>query len=265
MAMIAMLSAKTSPGVTTTVAALTTAWPTPVLAVGADPGGDDLMTGWLGEWLVGGWIRPERGLLGFITASRHADQVGANDLRPYVQAVPGTTHARILTGLAEPSQAASIGPSGWQRLANALEHLSKTHPATVDVIVDCGRFGTATPWPLLRAADIVLIAVRSERRSVLAARPLVRLLSANIPIDRLGLSVTAASYLGGAQAAEVLRLPIGLRMPVDPQCAEMFSDGSTATRRRSALWRAADGEAKRLHHSLNHSPVVPPVLVGARP
>jgi hypothetical protein len=265
MAMIAMLSAKASPGVTTTVAALTTTWPSPVLAVGADPAGDDLMTGWLGEWLIGGWIRPEHGLLGFVTASRHDDQAGAHDLRPYIQAVPGAANARVLTGLAEPSQAASVGPAGWQRLARALTHLATSHPAGVDVIVDCGRVGSATPWPLLHAADLVLVGIRTERRSVLAARPLVRLLTATIPPDRLGLAVAASSHYSAAQASEVLRLPIALRLPLDPQSAGAFSDGAAAaTRRRPALLRVAEEEAKRLHQSLNQPVAIPRVLAGAR-
>lgn len=262
MAMIVILSAKASPGATTAVAAMTSSWPTPVLAVGADPSGDDLLTGWLGEWLMNGWIRPDRGLLAFATATRHADHVRGKELRPFIQAIPTTAHARVVTGLLEPGQAASIGPAGWRRLAHALVDLSRPQPNQVDVLVDGGRYCSATAWPLLHAADLVLVAVRPERRFVLAARPLVHLLASRIASGRLGLAVSAGSSLEAREVADVLRLPVGLRIPDDPRSAHWFSDGAASvTLRRSKLLQVVQGEARRLHDALNHREA--PVMVGA--
>ncbi|TCO49640.1 cellulose biosynthesis protein BcsQ [Actinocrispum wychmicini] len=253
MAMIVILSAKASPGATTAVAAATRTWPASVLAVGADPSGDDLLTGWLGGWLMNGWIRPERGLLGFATATRHAEHVTADDLRPFIQAIPTTTHARIVTGLLEPGQASSVGPAGWGRLAHALVDLSRRGAHQVDVLVDGGRFGPATAWPLLHAADLVLVAVRPERRAVLAARPLARLLASRMVSGRLGLAVTTASAQDAREVANVLGLPVGLRTPDDPRSARWFSDGSggVAPPGRSKLLQVVRGEAQRLHDALN--------------
>jgi hypothetical protein len=264
MAMIVILSAKASPGVTTSVAALTSSWPTPVLAVGADPSGDDLLTGWLGESLMNGWIRPDRGLLAFATATRHAEHVSANDLRPYIQAVPSTKHARVVTGLLEPSQAASVGHAGWQRLAQALADVSRPQSAELDVLVDGGRFGSASAWPLLYAADLVLVAVRPDRRFVLAARPFVSLLRTKIAPERLGLAVSAGSHHEAHQVSQVLALPLGLRIPDDARSARWFLDGTPSpSMRRSKLLQAVQGEARRLHGSLNAMNPATPAMAGA--
>jgi len=54
MAIISIVSAKASPGATTTATALAVTWPAPVVLVGADPAGDDVIAGYLGPWIARG-------------------------------------------------------------------------------------------------------------------------------------------------------------------------------------------------------------------
>ncbi|MFI9389139.1 hypothetical protein ACIG5F_48675, partial [Kutzneria sp. NPDC052558] len=78
MAIISIVSAKASPGTTTTATALAVTWHAPMLLVGADPAGDDIIGGYLGPWIAKGWVQPGKGIVSFTTATRHAgpDEVG---------------------------------------------------------------------------------------------------------------------------------------------------------------------------------------------
>lgn len=258
MAIIAIVSAKTAPGATTTAVALAVSWPTPVLLVGADPVGDDVIAGYLGPWIARGWVHPNRGIVSFASATRHAEPDQIGDLTAHTQLLPGSRNARVLLGVSEPAQTTVIGPAGWQRLTQALTAASRSG---CDVIADCGRFSPATPRPVLEAADLVLVAVRPQRRSVLAARPLVRLLRQLVRSDKLGLAVVAAGPEQADEVKEVLEVPIGVRLPEDAAAAQAFSDGTASVARKSPLVRHATAAGTRLHHALNQPQLR---LVGAR-
>jgi hypothetical protein len=261
-AMIAIVSAKTSPGATTTAVALAVTWPTPALLVGADPGGDDVIAGYLGPWIERGWVMPGKGVVSFAVATRRVAPGQIGELAPHTQLLPGGRNARVLLGVSEPVQTAAVGPVGWQRLTDALTQVSRSG---TDVIADCGRFGPATPRPVLEAADLVLVAVRSQRRSVIATRPLVRLLRQLVRPDQLGLAVVAAGPEQAEEASEVLTLPIGVRLPEDPLAARAFSDATSPPPRRSPLVRHATAAGTRLHHALNQPQPQPQMrLVGAQ-
>jgi hypothetical protein len=260
MAIISILSAKASPGTTTTAAVLAVTWPAPVVLVGADPAGDDLVGGYLGPWIAKGWVYPNKGVVSFATATRHAELGQPCDLAAHTQLLPGARAARVLLGLVEPAQYPAVGAAGWQRLAQALTDSAGPGSAS-DAIVDCGRFGPATPKVLLEAADLVLVAVRPSHRSVLASRPLVRLLRGMIGPERLGLAVVAANSRQADEVADVLGLSVGVWLPQDSVTARVFSDGTaTASSRRSSLIQAATAAGTRLHSVLNQTPS----LVGAR-
>jgi hypothetical protein len=264
MAIISILSAKTAPGATTTASALAVAWPAPVLLVGADPAGDDIIGGYLGPWIARNWVHPTKGLVSFATATRHTEPGQPVDLAAHTQLLPGGYNARVLLGLADPAQNTAVGPAGWQRLAEALTAAAAGPGSGSDAILDCGRFGPATPRVLLEVADLVLVAVRPLRRSVLATRPLVRLLSQLIAPDRVGLALVAATEPQAAEVAEVLGLPVGVRMPRDEVCAQALSDGTAALPRKSPLLQAALATGTRLHHTLNHTvPLQQRPLIGA--
>lgn len=261
MAMIVLLSAKGAPGVTTSVAALASAWPAGVVVVDADPDGGDLAPGWLGQWLVDGRLRGDRGVLSFATATRHTPQPGPAALAEHLQTVPTVPQARILVGLQGFAQARSVGEAGWQRLAHALAATSTGTPPGPgrDVLVDVGRFSASTPWPLLIAADLVLAVVRPTQRHVLAARPVADALRQRLDLTRLGLAVVATTGAGTRQAQRVLGMGLGLDLPADPAAAVVFSDGhrSGAPPTRSALMRTARRTAAHLHTAV-HTPAPEP-------
>ena len=263
MAVISLVSAKAAPGATTAAVALAVMWPAPVVLVGADPAGDDIIGGYLGPWIARDWVQPAKGIVSFATATRHCGPEECGDLAAHTQLLPGARNARVLLGVSEPAQITAVGPGGWQRLATTVA--AAAGPGmTVDAIIDLGRFTPATPRALLENADVVLVAVRPQHRSVLASRPLIRLLRQLMPAERLGLAVVAAGERQAAEVAEVLQTPVGVCLPEDPLTARAISDATTTgLRRTTPLIRAATAAGTRLHDALNR-PVSQQYLIGAR-
>ncbi|GAA2778840.1 hypothetical protein GCM10010452_02920 [Crossiella cryophila] len=253
MALIVIISGKSSPGTTTTVAALAYGWPAPLVVADCDPAGGDLATGWLSPWWLNGRLHPERGLLSFCTATRHTTSITADLLTPHLQAVPPAPRARLLSGLADPAQAISLQEGGWIRLAHALTALSTVPSGPVDVLADGGRLTAEAeaPWPVLEAADLVLLAVRPVPRHLHSAQPALTLLRQRIPQDRLGLAVCGTGQLGVREAHTVLGIPARLGLPEDPETARVFSDGLHHDKkvRRTTLARTAARAAARLHQA----------------
>ena|SRR5437763_5611504 len=252
--MITIVSGKGSPGATTTLAALAAAWPAPVLLADCDPAGGDLAPGWLGQWLVDGTIRADRGLLSHATATRHAASGEPASLIEHVQTVPPARHVELLAGLSSPSQHAAVGTAGWTRLTVALAaYKTKSgHPA--DALVDVGRYGALTPWPLLLAADLVLLAVRPTTRHVLAARPVLAELAERIAPQRLRLAVCATSWAGSREVRAALGREAAVEVPADARAAAVFADGIDAGTlpHRSPMLRAMRGAARHLQGTYHH-------------
>lgn len=259
MAMIVLLGGKGAPGTTTSAAVLAGVWPRPVILADADPAGGDLAVGWLGQWLADGWIRGDRGLLGFATATRHLSAATGDTLADHLQVAPGAPRVRLLAGLQNPAQATAIGDPGWCHLAQALTAHDRRE---MDVLVDAGRFGDRTPWPLLTAADLVLMIVRPHSRHLLAARPILEVLRTRLMPGRLGVGVCATTASASREVARVLGAHVGLELPEDPRAAAIFSDGAEAGQvpPRSALVRNARRAARRLHAAFE-----PPAAVSAVP
>jgi MinD-like ATPase involved in chromosome partitioning or flagellar assembly len=254
MAMITLLSAKGAPGVTTSAAALAYRWPGQVLVADCDPRGGSLATGWLARYLLNGWLRPDHGVVSFVTATRHDGDADPNKdiLAKHAQAVPGTEHARLLVGLTDPAQLAAVDDDGWHRLATALYRLPQVTGRQVDVLVDCGQLGPSTPWSLIMAADLVLLVVRPTYRHLIAASPVAQVLRRRVSTQRLGMAMTGATTAGLVAARDVLRLPCGLALPNDPAAAAVFSDGVESSRAidRSRLVKAAGQAAQHLSDTL---------------
>lgn len=254
MAVITVLSAKCSPGVSTTAAALAYSWPRPIVLADCDPGGGDLATGWLGHWLVDGYLGVDRGLLGYATATRHAPMGEPDAVEPHLQAVPVAPHVQLLRGLDGQAQHTAIGAASWRRLGEALRKRSAS--ARADVVIDAGRFGPWTPPPLVELADLTLLAVRPLARHVLAAVHALPELARRVEPDRLQIAVLATTTTGTRDVRKALGHPIGLELPEDPRAAAVFSDGVNAGEppTRSPLIRATAATASRLCHALNLSP-----------
>lgn len=272
--MITIVSGKGAPGATTTLAALAAAWPAPVLLADCDPAGGDLAAGWLGQWIVDGTIRTDLGVLSHATATRHATAGDPATLLDHVQSAPPARHVGLLAGLSTPGQHAAVGTAGWTRLTAALAAF-KTRPGhPADALVDVGRYSALTPWPLLLAADLVLVAVRPTQRHILATRPLLAELAERIVPQRLGLAVCATTPADSREVRAVLDREIAVETTEDARAAAVFSDGADAGAlpRRSPLLRSVRRAARRLHGTYHQytpaelrtpaAPISPSVLTG---
>ncbi|HYS40000.1 MAG TPA: ParA family protein [Pseudonocardiaceae bacterium] len=257
MALIAMVSAKSAPGITTSVALLASVWPSQVVVVDADPVGGSLATGWLG-----GLAYPDRSILSFAIETANSGVSGPAKLDRHLQRVPGVPDCLLMAGLTDSTQLRFITSAAWHRLANALSELSRSGS---DVLVDCGRFGSTTPMPLLTAADLVLIAVRPRERDWGAARCLAGQLRSVTDADRLGLAVCATTPLGTMATEQYLGLYAIVALPNNRRVAMAFSD----RRRRSVgfgrsrLVRTAARTASLLHVVVNKDQSTVPPQVGA--
>ena len=245
MSVIAMLSAKASPGVSTTVAALATQWPSPVLVVDADPQGGYLLAGWAGPWWVDGSLTSQRSVVSFATATRHLDAVPAGSLAGHVQPLPDLEHVRFLAGVRTHSQAEAVG-TAWRRLAHAVRDVSDD--GEPDVLIDLGRYAAdSTPWALVEQADLVLLALRPTLRHLRASLPLAETLTTQLAHEQVGAAVLAADAHRASSISHTLDLPPRMRLPDDPGTARFFSDGLLQRPRRQPLLGAARQTAHQLH------------------
>lgn len=266
--MITIVSGKGSPGGTTTLAALAAAWPVPVLLADCDPAGGDVAPGWLGHWVVNGFVRTDVGVLSHAIATRHATAGDPASLIEHVQAVPPARHVGLLSGLSTPSQHIAIGTAGWTRLTVALAAFKTVAGYPADALVDLGRFSSATPWPVLLAADLVLVAVRPTQRHVLAARPVLAELAERILPQRLGLAVCATTPAGTREVRVALGREAAVEVPMAARTATVFSDGidGGTPPHRSPLLRSTRRVARRLHSTYHsYAPSEPRIPAAAAP
>lgn len=147
--LLAVASAKGSPGATTTARVLASVWPTDVVQADCDPVGGDLAI--LGRGPAGASLDPERGLLSLAADARRG--LGAGALDEHLQELDGGL--RVLLGVTVPEQVTGMG-AVWPALAAELGQDRER-----DVVADCGRIAPGTPvLPVLAAADAVLLVVR---------------------------------------------------------------------------------------------------------
>lgn len=264
MTVIALTSAKGSPGVTTTALALAWVWPQVapgrrVLVVDADMAGGDLAPGYLR-----GAVSSTDGVLG-LAAARPID-LGAG-LWDHLIAVDESANSLLLTGISDPAQARSLAGM-WPTLAEVFADPDGEF-AGVDVLVDLGRAGTAHEAAALRArADLVLLVLRSSLRASVAARATGRRLveertERDGGTDSLGCVVVGEGQpYGAGEIAAAVGLPVRARMAWDPASAAVLSDGDAASWRfaRSALMRSATACATGLlAHATTRASAVPAV------
>ncbi|MEY9862409.1 hypothetical protein ABH935_008054 [Catenulispora sp. GAS73] len=165
MAMICLVSAKNSPGVTTTAVALAEAWPRPVLLAECDPRYGDIVAGYQQG---GGDVA--KGLLGLAAIHQHTDI--RQEVFRYVQPLSPSSPARFLAGVQVPAQAAAVSVL-WEPLSRVLPALVVKR-RTVDVLVDCGPLHAAhAPLPLIQHADLVLMVTGDHLEQIRAAHDAV--------------------------------------------------------------------------------------------
>lgn len=158
MGLLAVASAKGSPGVTTAALLFAALWPRPSVLVECDPSGGDValrMPAPDGEPLDS-----SPGLLNLVAAGRkslYADLVDVHS----EQIVGGLD---VLTGMTTPEQAAGLGQ--WAQLGELFSRLPGK-----DAVVDLGRIGATTPQnAVLASASAVALVVDAIPSSVIHLR-----------------------------------------------------------------------------------------------
>ncbi len=246
MSLIALASAKGSPGVTTVTVALAGAWSGRVAIAECDPAGGDIAARF--------GLPTAPGLLSLASHARH--QMRADHLWKHLQRLP-PGGVPVLLGVQMFEQAAALGRV-WALLPPALAGLG------MDVLADCGRLVPGIPAEaVVQAADLILLVARptveeiaklEQRLGALEedGRPTGVVLVGEAPYDR--------GTVAGRLAADGLRAPVLGVVADDPDAASVLcgrpSRRRTATRShlaRSLLVRSARELAARLTARLNGS------------
>jgi MinD-like ATPase involved in chromosome partitioning or flagellar assembly len=226
MATISLLSAKGSPGVTTTTVALTMAWSGVhpgrcALAVDADPIGGDTAAG-----VLRGAVPTSAGILPLATA-RGVDAHEALDSACVHLRSDGS--ARVLPGVPDGARAAAL-PLAWDVLADLRADL---HHAGTDVLVDAGRVERAglaavdAAW--LADSDLAVLLVRPSLPAVMAAHRFVADWPlAGVPLHLL--VVSSESPYGPAEVGEAVGAPLLGVVAFDPASARVHFEGANPAR-----------------------------------
>ncbi|GGM42811.1 hypothetical protein GCM10011608_29380 [Micromonospora sonchi] len=238
MALIALVSAKGSPGVTTTALACTLSWHRRLILAECDPAGGSVLAGYLGGALDG-----RRGI-GELAVGELRD--GNLETAFWSQLVDLDAPHRerlLLPGVIDPAQTGSVVPL-WQRFADFFTGLDQGNPP-YDVLVDCGRLhAVGAPWPLLRAASVVLVVARAQLPDLSSARATIHAIGRDFAEHRVPPGTLRLLLVGGGhgkgEIGKALGLPVIARLPHDPRTAEVLSLGGTVRTGRPLL-RAARG------------------------
>jgi hypothetical protein len=150
--------------------------------------------------------------------------------------LPGT-NARFVLGTRSHEQARSL-LGLWEPLAVTLRSLEETGQ---DVIVDAGRLGLfGSPRPLVDAADLALLVVRSDLVSLSGARSWAE--SLRDRFDRAGAGSNLGLVLIGdgepfhaREVARVLSMPVVATVAWEPGAAAVLSHGAPPPRPSGVL------------------------------
>ncbi|MEV6922964.1 ParA family protein [Dactylosporangium sp. NPDC051485] len=258
MALLAVCSAKGSPGATTTALALALTWPRRVLLAECDPAGGDLAAGFLREVALDG--RGLDRLTSTLARRPLTDGMLWNELVDLAPAGDAARTKLLLPGLADPAQAATWAEpqrrgqaAGWDQLA-ALFPTLRDGADEYDVLADCGRLVVAHPaTPLVTRADLVLLVLRP---TLISAR------AASIALQHLhqpgrppvGLITIGDGSYGTKELALELRTPVVAVLPDDRRSADALHSGRAprfgrllraAGRAESAIRQRSDEDGTR--------------------
>jgi hypothetical protein len=236
-AVIALCSAKGSPGVTTAALALSLTWPGGCVLAECDPAGGSIQAGYLA-----GTLPADRGIRELAVAELRGDHLGTAWWGQLVDLDPPHRRRLLLPGISDPVQSATLQPV-WGRLASwfaELEHTDRGY----DVIVDCGRLAVPNPpWPVLVRCDLVLLVLPATLPGLSAATAAVRLLRTQLGerdpgLAALGLLVCGLADESASTVAGWLGTPVVAELPEDRRTARALSRGGR-TRVGAPLMRAA--------------------------
>jgi hypothetical protein len=261
-AVIALTSAKGSPGVTTAALALTLSWPGRCVLAECDPAGGSILAGYLA-----GALPADRGVGELAVASLRGEDLCHLWWGQSVDLQPPHRHRLLLPGITDPVQSGTLRPV-WDRLADFFAGLHRSEG--YDVIVDCGRLAAPNPpWPVLLAADLILLTVRPTLPSMSAAVPAVRALRHQVAdrsgdVPALALLVTAGGDQTSRTVARELATPVVTQVPDDPRTATVLCHGGTVrtsaplVRAAAAAHRRITGHIRSHREALDPAPAVRP-------
>lgn len=243
MALIVLVSASGSPGVSTTALGLTLNWDRPVLLVDADPtGSSSVFAG-----LFRGCQEPTGGLINLALAQREGELAGAlpREIGLLDPGARAEQSAWFLPGIRTHEQAPSLLPL-WEPLAEQLRALDRNGQ---DVIVDAGRLGlVGGPQPLLAAADLTLLVTGSSLPALAGATSWAKTLRGQFAalggLSRLGVLLvdeerrwpaipTGARVrpYSARHIAKALQIPVVASVDWEPEVAEVYSHGARKPRK----------------------------------
>jgi hypothetical protein len=232
--LISLISAKGSPGVTTSALALGSCWPRTCVVADVDPSGGDLAAGiGRGTWPL------TAGLMELLIDARTIPF----DLAIRRRASKPVAHSPLaLAGFGQPGQASGVP---WHVVANGFTNLPDA-----DVLADCGRYLAAGGvLPLVLRSDVLVVVTRSTLPAVRSAARLVPLLRDELQIEpgdrRLSLLVVGAGRpYSSREIADGCSAPLLGELPLDAGSAAVWSEGAAPGHSfsRSRLQR----EARRL-------------------
>jgi hypothetical protein len=237
MAIVALVSPKGSPGVTTTALACALTWHRRLVLAECDPAGGSIMAGYLG-----GAVPGPRGIGELAVAELRDGQLARDFWSQLIDLDAPRRERLLLPGIVDPAQAGSVSPL-WQRFADFFLALEKGEPA-FDVIVDCGRLHAPNPaWPILRAAALVLVVTGAQLPDLSSARATVAALQRDFREHKVAAGSLRLLLVGEghaqAEISKALELPVIARLPHDPRTAEVLTLGGTVKANRP-LMRAAN-------------------------
>lgn len=263
MGVIAFLSAKGSPGTTTTALLCAALWPAPVLLVDADTEGGDVALRL--RRADGSAVDRSRGLLSLLPLARREMQPAV--LPEHAQVLRGGVEA--VAGLSLPGQAGAASHL-WTNLADAV-----ARTADRDVLVDCGRVSPeSVHLPLLQRADVIVCVLRPDVSGVVHARERLAALEPSLVgpdghRPRVGLVIVAERPSGrdavgaaGVLSRDLPSLDVFGRLSHDVKGASIFDGVEIARPERTLLVRTGRELVEQLVIALRHErrgagPVLP--------
>lgn len=220
--LVAILSAKGAPGVTSTALAMAVHWPRPVYMLEADISGSSAIAGYLR-----GAYPHDRGVVQLAMA-HNAGALTDQEIESQTIALDPAGHARLIPGVITAAKAPAAREI-WGPLASELAAYQ-----SVDTIVDIGRLSTSRDDrdSILAVADLVLVATSSRLADVWITRQFVAHRLANTPDATHELTNLRSLTIGPGRPydADYVAQSVGLQsagsITWDVSTAAVYSDGA---------------------------------------
>jgi len=217
--LVAVISLKGSPGVTTFSLALAACWPSPVrtVLVEADPAGGDVASRFS--------LACSPGLVSLAAAARRS--ADPQLVWQHTQALPGGLPVVLAPPGAEQAHAALSALAAEASTGGGVLRQAASLSQTV-VIADCGRVDVGSAaMPIVRAADVMVLLSRAHADDL--AHLASRLHTASRWSAHRALLLVGEGY-GSTEVARELGVPVMGRLPEDRRGAAMLCGRATRPR-----------------------------------